>query len=106
MRLGRSGMHSPDCMQGVQTYWTGCLSLGQHTHSLTGKRTHANMNKIILADNQAIFRAGTAKILAMEDDFRIIAQCPDSDRLYQALDAFRGVVLMFASTLKTALKTL
>jgi len=64
------------------------------------------MNKIILADNQAIFRAGTAKILAMEDDFRIIAQCPDSDRLYQAIDAFRGVVLMFAATLKIDLKML
>jgi DNA-binding NarL/FixJ family response regulator len=64
------------------------------------------MNKIILADNQAIFRAGTAKILAMEDDFRIIAQCPDSERLYQAIDAFRGVVLMFASTLKTDLPLL
>lgn len=71
-----------------------------------GGRTHATMNKIILADNQAIFRAGTAKILAMEDDFRIIAQCPDSDRLYQAIDAFRGVVLMFAATLKTDLKML
>jgi DNA-binding NarL/FixJ family response regulator len=64
------------------------------------------MNKVILADNQAIFRAGTAKILAMEDDFRIIAQCPDSDRLYQAIDAFRGVVLMFAATLKTDLRML
>lgn len=64
------------------------------------------MNKIILADNQAIFRAGTAKILAMEDDFRIIAQCPDSERLYQAIDAFRGVVLMFASTLKIDLSIL
>jgi DNA-binding NarL/FixJ family response regulator len=64
------------------------------------------MNKIILADNQAIFRAGTAKILAMEDDFRIIAQCPDSDRLFQAIETFRGAVLMFASTLKTDLKML
>lgn len=64
------------------------------------------MNKIILADNQAIFRAGTAKILAMEDDFRIIAQCPDTARLYQAIDAFRGVVLMFAATLKTDLRML
>jgi DNA-binding NarL/FixJ family response regulator len=58
------------------------------------------MNKIILADNQAIFRAGTAKILAMEDDFRIIAQCPDCDRLYQSIDTFRGVVLLFSATLK------
>ena len=64
------------------------------------------MNKVILADNQAIFRAGTAKILAMEEDFRVIAQCPDSDRLSQALDAFRGVVVMFAATLKVDLKML
>lgn len=58
------------------------------------------MNKLILADNQAIFRAGTAKILAMEDDFRIIAQCADADRLLPALDTFRGSILLFASSLK------
>src|SRR5579875_1616709 len=58
------------------------------------------MFKIILADNQAVFRAGTAKILAMEDDFRIIAQCQDAERLYHALDAFRNSVLIFTSTLK------
>ena len=58
------------------------------------------MNKLILADNQAIYRAGTAKILAMEDDFRIIAQCAEADRLYPALDTFRGAILVFASALK------
>ena len=30
------------------------------------------MNKIILADSQAIFRAGTAKVLATDEDMRII----------------------------------
>lgn len=58
------------------------------------------MNKIILADNQAIFRAGTAKILAIEDDFRIIAQCGDQARLFQVMDTFRGATLVFASSLK------
>jgi len=58
------------------------------------------MNKIILADNQAIFRAGTAKILAIEDDLRIIAQCSDPGRLFQVMDAFRGATLIFASSLK------
>lgn len=58
------------------------------------------MNKLILADNQAIFRAGTAKILAMEDDFRIIAQCAEADRLMPALETFRGSILIFASALK------
>ncbi|MGB7355421.1 MAG: response regulator transcription factor [Acidobacteriaceae bacterium] len=58
------------------------------------------MNKLSLADNQAIFRAGTAKILAMEDDFRIIAQCSEPERLYPALETFRGAILLFASSLK------
>ncbi|HEX3986024.1 MAG TPA: response regulator transcription factor [Acidobacteriaceae bacterium] len=58
------------------------------------------MNKLILADNQAIFRAGTAKILAMEDDFRIIAQCSDPERLFPALETFRGAILLFASSMK------
>jgi DNA-binding NarL/FixJ family response regulator len=58
------------------------------------------MNKIILADNQAIFRAGTAKILAIEDDFRIIAQCGDVPRLFQVMDTFRGATLVFASSMK------
>ena len=39
------------------------------------------MNKIILADSQAIFRAGTAKVLATHDELRIIAQCADLERL-------------------------
>ena len=58
------------------------------------------MNKIILADNQAIFRAGTAKILAIEDDFRIIAQCGDPVRLFQVLEAFRGATLLFSTSMK------
>ena len=31
------------------------------------------MNRLILADNQAIFRAGAARVLALEDDMRIVA---------------------------------
>jgi len=64
------------------------------------------MNKIILADNQAIFRAGTAKVLAMEDDIRIIAQCGEADRLHQVLDTFKGATLVFASALRPDLRLL
>ena len=46
------------------------------------------MNKIILADSQAIFRAGTAKVLAMDEDLRIIAQCTDLERMYHAITTF------------------
>ena len=64
------------------------------------------MNKIILADNQAIFRAGTAKVLAMEDDFRIIAQCGEAERIYSTLETFKGATLLFASALKPKLNQL
>jgi len=57
------------------------------------------MNKIILADSQAIFRAGTAKVLAMDDDLRIIAQCSDLERMYHAITTFPGSVVLFAASL-------
>lgn len=61
------------------------------------------MNKIILADNQAIFRAGAAKVLAMEDDLRIIAQCPDCPRLYHAVSTFRGSIIVVACSMRADL---
>jgi DNA-binding NarL/FixJ family response regulator len=64
------------------------------------------MNKIILADSQAIFRAGTAKVLAADDDFRIIAQCSDTERMMHAVTTFPGSVVIFASALKPELTRL
>ena len=58
------------------------------------------MNKIILADSQAIFRAGTAKVLAMDEDLRIIAQCADLERMLHAISSFPGAIVLFASSLR------
>jgi DNA-binding NarL/FixJ family response regulator len=58
------------------------------------------MNKIILADSQAIFRAGTAKVLAMDEDLRIIAQCADLDRMQHAITTFPGSIVLFAISLR------
>jgi DNA-binding NarL/FixJ family response regulator len=58
------------------------------------------MNRIILADNQAIFRAGAARVLALEEDMRIVAQCDDAARLSHAVDAHHGAVLIFSSSLQ------
>jgi DNA-binding NarL/FixJ family response regulator len=58
------------------------------------------MNKIILADSQAIFRAGTAKVLAMDEDFRIIAQCADLERLMHAIGTFPGAIVLFAASMR------
>ena len=57
------------------------------------------MNRIILADSQAIFRAGTAKVLATDEELRIIAQCADLDRMYHAIMTFPGAVVLFAASL-------
>ncbi len=57
------------------------------------------MNRIILADNQAIFRAGAARVLALEDDLRIVAQCDDLARLSHALDAHHGAILLVSSSM-------
>jgi DNA-binding NarL/FixJ family response regulator len=61
---------------------------------------HNPMNRIILADNQAIFRAGAARVLALEDDMRIVAQCEDFSRLSNAIDAYRGVILLFSASMQ------
>lgn len=62
------------------------------------------MLKIILADNQAIFRAGAAKVLAVEDDFRIVAQCENAEKMLSALENFHATVLIFSTALGANLK--
>ena len=57
------------------------------------------MNRLILADNQAIFRSGAARVLAIEDDMRIVAQCEDSARLATAIEQFRGVIALFSTSM-------
>jgi len=64
------------------------------------------MLKIILADNQAIFRAGAAKVLAVEDDFRIVAQCDTLEKLIGAVETFRGAIVIFSSAMKPEYATL
>ena len=64
------------------------------------------MSKIILADSQAIFRAGTAKVLARDEDLRIIAQCTDVDRMLHAIMTFPGSIVLFAAALRPDLSQL
>ena len=42
------------------------------------------MLKMVLADKQAIFRAGIAKVLGVEDEIRIVAQVQSSDQIPMA----------------------
>jgi DNA-binding NarL/FixJ family response regulator len=56
------------------------------------------MLKIILADNQAIFRAGMAKVLAVEDDLRVVAQAQTPEQMFMALEKFRASLLILAAS--------
>ena len=58
------------------------------------------MNRLILADNQAIFRSGAARVLAIEDDMRIVAQCEDPTKLLAAIEQFRGIIALVSTTLR------
>ncbi len=61
------------------------------------------MISIIIADHQAIFRAGIAKILAVEDDLRIVGQPKSHDQLINCLDKLRAKVLIVSSGFATNL---
>ena len=54
---------------------------------------------IVLADNQAIFRAGAARVLSAEDDIRIVAQCDSPVRLTEIAASTRSCVMLAARAL-------
>jgi len=63
------------------------------------------MHRIILADNQAIFRAGAARVLAQETDMRIVAQVSDSEKLLSSIANFRNATVLFSTGLKADMPT-
>jgi len=62
--------------------------------------------KIILADNQSVFRTGAARLVVVEDDLRIVGQCDDLGRLYKAAESSVGAIVLFASSLDADLDQL
>lgn len=55
--------------------------------------------RVILADTQAIFRAGLRKIFALEDDIRVVGQAETLAQTLSALKKFSADVLIFESAL-------
>jgi DNA-binding NarL/FixJ family response regulator len=55
--------------------------------------------QIILADNQAIFRTGMARVLANEADMRLAAQCSDIERLKEAVGSLRQSIVIYPSSI-------
>lgn len=56
------------------------------------------MINVIIADHQAIFRAGVAKVLAVEDDIRIVGQPRSPEQMLNALEHLRAHVLLVSTS--------
>ncbi len=55
--------------------------------------------RLIVADTQAIFRVGIRKVLALEDDVRVVAQAENLGQALAAVQKFPADVLLFESRL-------
>ncbi|HVO62743.1 MAG TPA: response regulator transcription factor [Terriglobales bacterium] len=55
--------------------------------------------RVILADSQAIFRAGLRKIFALEDDIRVVGQSETYPQTLSAIQKFASDIVMFEAAL-------
>src|SRR5271165_1545067 len=63
---------------------------GAHANGGTGQ-----LIRVILADTQAIFRAGLRKIFALEDDIRVVGQAETLAQAQSAVKKFSSDVVIF-----------
>ncbi len=61
------------------------------------------MINVIIADHQAIFRAGIAKVLAVEEDIRIVGQPQLPEQLLNALEKLRTHVVILSTSFLSSL---
>ncbi|HXZ32490.1 MAG TPA: response regulator transcription factor [Terriglobales bacterium] len=55
--------------------------------------------RVIVADTQAIFRAGLRKIFAVEDDVRVVGQAETLSQAFSAAQKFSADILLFEAAL-------
>jgi DNA-binding NarL/FixJ family response regulator len=74
------------------------VSVGEN-HGVHEKGGTGQLIRVILADTQAIFRAGLRKIFALEDDIRVVGQAETLPQTQSAVTKFSADVLIFESAL-------
>jgi len=82
--------------------YTGTGQLRRTTHNQSRQVFSSSSPKphvinVVIADHQPVYRAGIAKLLAAEDDMRIIAQPFSAEHLMNVLDKLRPHVLVISS---------
>ena len=74
------------------------VNVGEN-HGAHGNNGAGPLIRVILADTQAIFRAGLRKIFALEDDIRVVGQAETLPQTQSAVTKFSADVLIFESAL-------
>src|SRR6202044_2100990 len=74
------------------------VSVGEN-HGVHEDGGSARLIRVILADTQAIFRAGLRKIFALEDDIRVVGQAETLPQTQSAVTKFTADILIFESAL-------
>ena len=64
-----------------------------------GEGVKGQFVRVILADTQAIFRAGLRKVFALEDDIRVVGQAETLAQTQSAIARFSADVLIFEAAL-------
>ena len=74
------------------------VSVGEN-HGVHGNSATGQLIRVIVADTQAIFRAGLRKIFALEDDIRVVGQAETLSQTQSAVTKFSADVLIFEAAL-------
>jgi two-component system, NarL family, nitrate/nitrite response regulator NarL len=74
------------------------VGLGEN-HGVDQANGAGSLIRVIVADTQAIFRAGLRKIFALEDDIRVVGQAETLPQTQSAITKFSADVLIFEAAL-------
>jgi DNA-binding NarL/FixJ family response regulator len=75
------------------------LSTGEVTVAPPEMENREQFIRVIVADSQAIFRAGLRKIFAVEDDIRVVGQAETLPQAVAAAQKFAAEILVFEAAL-------
>ena len=75
------------------------LSTGEGSVAPPAMESTEQFIRVIVADSQAIFRAGLRKIFAVEDDIRVVGQAETLSQAVSAAKKFSAEILIFESAL-------
>src|SRR5690348_7213050 len=75
------------------------MSTGEPTLAPPSMENREQFIRVIVADSQAIFRAGLRKIFAVEDDIRVVGQAETLQQAVTAAKKFSAEILIFEAAL-------